>query len=101
MPVAIRTREVEEGKHRIVSYHNSPEKLSDEEKKNSIIVEQLPEKESKPGKVAEMFYNPENGEVWTEYKEKERNDREGMEEVVNLLQQINQRLESIDQKIDG
>ncbi|PSG98921.1 MAG: hypothetical protein BRC29_02210 [Nanohaloarchaea archaeon SW_7_43_1] len=100
MSVAIRTRNVEEDKHRIISYHNNPEKLSEEEKKNSIIVDQLPEKESKSGKVAEMFYNPENGEVWTEYEEKERNDQEGMEEVVNLLQQINQRLESIDQKIE-
>jgi len=46
-----------------------------------------------------MFYNPENSEVWTEYKEKERNNQEGMEEVVGLLQQIDRRLESIDQKI--
>lgn len=97
MSVAIRTRKVEDGKHRITAYHQNPEKMSEEELEEVTVIDSLPEKEKKEGKSALMFYDPESGDTWVEYEDKPE-ESEGSE-VEEKLDEILEVLERIEDKL--
>lgn len=101
MPIAIRTRKVDDGKHKVVAYHDNPENLSEEELEDVTIVDSLPEKEDKKGKSSQIYYNPEKDKLWVEYEEKQGQYEYEVRQVVEALNEINDTLESIEQKIDS
>jgi len=66
----IRTQKINDEKHRIISYHPQPEKLTDEQKEGTYEVEEMPEKEQRVGESGIRYFNPKTKEVWVEYKER-------------------------------
>ncbi|WCH49013.1 hypothetical protein [Lysinibacillus sp. OF-1] len=57
----------EPNKKRIASYVYVPELLTDEELKLGILVDEVPQAETIPGKRAELFYNTDTQELFYKY----------------------------------
>jgi len=52
---------------RVAAYHNVPEILSEEELKQGILVDEVPQAEILPDKRAELFYNTDTQELFYKY----------------------------------
>lgn len=79
---------------RIMMVHNRPEELDPETRERGIDVQNIPEPEVRKGKRALPYINPKTGEIWYEYVDREMTETELLEEVL-------ERLDSLENKIDA
>ncbi|MBA7481232.1 hypothetical protein ES707_16702 [subsurface metagenome] len=88
--IALFHESVSEGKERVGVIHYKPERLSAEQRKAAIEIENeaLPKAEDRPGKSAILYVNPQTKELWYEYEDRPPTQEE-------LLTEISQKLTSL------
>lgn len=103
MTVLIRTRPTQKENTEIVyAYHANPDNLSEDERKNGVLVDSLPEKPStEPGEATQLYYDSKAGECFYEVKDKkETGAAQNNKELTRFERQILERLDRIEQKLD-
>lgn len=69
--------------------HYSPEKLTEEEKTDGILVENIPNKPNDIfGKSLTLFINPVTKEMWYEYEDRPLTDSEKIEQLQSVVDQL-------------
>ncbi|MBA7703000.1 hypothetical protein ES703_111780 [subsurface metagenome] len=78
---------VSAGKDRVTVIHYKPERLSAEQKKAIILIENeaLPKAENRPGKSAVLYVNPQTKESWYEYEDRPPTQEELLTEISQKL----------------
>lgn len=85
--IALFHEPVSEGKDRVTVIHYKPERLSAEQKKNIILIEDkdLPKAEDRPRKKAVLYVNPQTKELWHEYEDRKPTQEELLIEISQKL----------------
>jgi hypothetical protein len=67
--------------------HFMPDILSDEEKKDGILIDEIPKAEEIKGKSAHLLVNTETLEMWYEYEDVSKTREQIWETKLELMQQ--------------
>lgn len=94
--IALFHEPVSEGKDRVTVIHYKPERLTAPRREAAMLIENeaLPKAESRPGKSAVLYVNPQNKEPWYEYEDRPLTQEE-------LLTEISQKLTTLIDAVKG
>lgn len=71
-----------EEKGRVFGINTNPTgSLTEDQKAQAIVVDELPPEEYKSGKYVEFYVNPRTKEVWIEYKDRELTPQEEIDQL--------------------
>lgn len=87
MPVVFYQTEAE-GRARVTLIHYMPEQLDESIRAQGIEVTEIPEPMTVEGKIAVPYVNPQTGEFWYEYVDKELTPEERIAQLERALLEL-------------